>query len=138
MYSIRVNARTKALVEEVADMVGLSVSSIFRKVQRKMLTGSLELLGDDVVAVKRMNGDVIKIKVNAFYHNSFDGWLTADIEPLGVRETRNFRNCLIAACTDTRNLSKEQYEKKKQMDKTLDLYNSQLIKERRALYAEVM
>jgi hypothetical protein len=138
MYSLRANEKTQLLVKEVADMVGLSVSSIMRKVKRKMDTGRLAIVHEDVVAVTHRNGNVIKFQIPSTYHKFLDGWLTADMEPLNIRETHKFRNCLVAACLDTKDISKAQRDKKKVLDYQLKNYESMKIAELRALYAEVM
>lgn len=118
-------------------MVGLSVSSIMRRVKHKMYTHRLEVVGEDVVAVTHRNGNVIKFQIPSTYHKLLDGWLTADMEPLNIRETRAFRNCLVAACLDTKDISKARREKKKVLDYQLKNYESMKIAELRALYQEV-
>jgi hypothetical protein len=138
MYSLRVNTKTKELVEEVAAMVDLSVSAIIRKVRKKMENGRLKFIGGGNVEITRINGNVIIFHVSKRYHSELSEWLTSDISPVEKKNTTEFRTCLVAACLDSRNQSREQYDRISRMNREFAEYNSQAIAERRALYAEVM
>lgn len=137
MYSIRVNSETKELVEEVANMVGLSVSSIFRKVRIKMERKKLVPINRNTVAVTHRDGKVINIRVRVFYHNILDAWMTADIEPISRYQTRDFRSCLIAACLDTKQASIEHFKRIQALEEQRKSYESMVIRERQALLNEV-
>ena len=138
MYSLRVNKKTKELVEEVSAMVDLSVSSIIRKVKAKMANGKLKTVGEGNVAITRINGNVIIFHVSKKYHTELSEWLTSDMSPVEKRDTTKFRTCLVAACLDTRRQSIARYQKLRQLDESFKNYNSQLVNERRAMYMEAM
>lgn len=138
MYSLRVNTKTKELVEEVAAMVDLSVSAIMRKVRKKMENGKLKFVGGGNVEITRINGNVIIFHVSKRYHSELSEWLTSDISPVEKRDTTEFRTCLVAACLDSRSQSVARYQKLRQLDESFKNFNSQLINERRALYMEAM
>ena len=140
MYSLRVNAKTKKLVEEVADMVGLTVSSIMRKVCAKMENGKIRRAQEDdtIFLLTQRDGNVINIKVPKSYHNDCDCWITAEMEPINAHKTKLFRSCIVAACLDTVAKNAARHTKKKELDTFYKNYESLFIAERRALYAEVM
>lgn len=140
MYSLRVNAKTKQLVETVADMVGLSVSSIMRKVRTKMEKGKIRpVSGEDTIyALTQRNGNVINFKIPKTYHADLSEWLTAEMDPIDGHSINLFRSCLVAACLDVKTRSAAQHQKIVQLDKELKEYENSFVTERRALYAEVM
>lgn len=139
MYSLRVNRKTKTLVEEVADMVGLPVSEILRRTARKMQNGKLIPIDENTIGVQQTSsGNVINFFISANYHKELGDFLTVDMPPIPVREWKVFRSCLIAACLDSRGKAREQHDRIARMNRELAEYTSQAIAERRALYAEVM
>lgn len=138
MYSLRVNAKTKQLVETVADMVGLSVSSIMRKVKRKMEKGKIFPADGKDYSVVHLNGDVINIKIPKTYHMGLSEWITADMDPVDGHNINLFRSCLVAACLDVKTRSAAQHQKIVKLNKELKEYENYFVTERRALYAEVM
>lgn len=140
MYSLRVNAKTKELVEEVADMVGLTVSSIMRKVCAKMENGKIRRAPEDetIFLLKQRDGNVINIKVPKTYHMDLSEWITAEMDPIDGHSINLFRSSLVAACLDTVAKNAARHAKKKELDTFYKNYESQFIAERRALYAEVM
>jgi hypothetical protein len=139
MYSLRVNTRTKELIEEVAGIVGLSTSEIMRRAARKMERNNLRLLNETTVAVLQASTkNVIKFHIPKTYHNFLDDFVVSDMEPLAPRESKHFRTCLIAACLDTRAKSQELHLRQQRLDEEYEKFNSAMVAERRALYAEVM
>lgn len=138
MYSLRVNKRTKQLVEEVADMVGLTVSSIMRKVRIKMDKGKIFPADEKDYSVVHLNGDVINFKIPKTYHMGLSEWITADMDPVDGHSINRFRSCLVAACLDVKTRSAAQRQKIARLDKELKDYENSFVAERRALYAEVM
>ena len=129
MYSLRVNKRTKQLVEEVADMVGLSVSSIMRKVRIKMDKGKIYPADGKEYSVVQPNGNVINYKVSEIYHNELSDWLTAEIEPISRRSINLFRSCLVAACLDTKAKSEVAFRRKQKLDNELKDYENSFVAE---------
>lgn len=138
MYSLRINSKIKTLVEEVAEMAGLTTSGILRKVRKKMDTGKLRLLDDTTVEVRQLNGDVIKVNVDTTYHKSLKIFISAEIEPVKTRETKIFRTCLVGACLDSKAKSAKLFKKRKELDEFYKNYNSVMVAERRALLDGVM
>ena len=139
MYSLRVNKKTKNLIEEVAGMAGLPVSEILRRTAKKMQSGKLIPIDENTIGVQqRSSGNVINFFVSANYHKELGDFVTADMPPIPFREGKVFRSCLVAACLDSRDKAREQYNRISWMNRELAEYNSQAIAKRRALYAEVM
>lgn len=138
MYSLRINERTKKLIEEVSGITGLTVSSIMRKVRTKMDKGRIRPADGKEYAVFQRNGNVINYKVTEIYHNNLSDWITADMEPVSGHDINRFRSCLVAACLDAKEQNAAKTQKKKELDELYKNYHSQMIAERRALYAEVM
>lgn len=139
MYSLRVNTKTKELVEEVAAIVGLSTSELMRRAARKMERNNLRLLNETTVAVLQASTkNVINFHISKTYHNFLDDFVVSDMEPLAPRESKHFRTCLIAACLDTRAKSQELHLRQQRLDEEYEKFNSAMVAERRALYAEVM
>ena len=139
MYSLRVNTKTKELIEEVAAIVGLSTSELMRRAARKMERNNLRLLNETTVAVVQTSDkNVITFHVSKTYHHFLDEFVVSDMEPLAPRESKRFRTCLIAACLDTRAKSQELFLRRQRLNEEYSKFNSTMVAERRALYAEVM
>lgn len=139
MYVLRVNKKTKDLITEVSQIVGLSVSEIIRRTARKMKRGNIRLVDGTTVAVAQaVTENVITFHVSQTYHNFLNEFVVSDMAPLAPRESKHFRTCLIAACLDTRAKSQELHLRQQRLDEEYEKFNSTMVAERRALYAEVM
>ena len=139
MFVLRVNTKTKELIEEVSQIVGLSTSELMRRAARKMERNRLCLLDETTVAVKSASsGNVINFHISKTYHDFLDEFVVSDMEPLAPGESKRFRTCLIAACLDTRAKSQELFLRRQRLNEEYNQFNSIIIAERRALYAEVM
>lgn len=141
MFSLRVNFKTKMLIEETAAIAGLSVSEILRRVDAKVRAGKICPAENrvDRVAVQQYNSDnVIIYTIPENYHNHLTEVVTADIPPMAGRIQKEFRKFVVAACLDTRAKSIRLYEKKKLYDQELERANRSaddlmLVAERRAV-----
>lgn len=120
MFSLRVNFKTKVLVMETAEMCGISVSDVLRKVAVWIKSGRLAIANESKtsVMVKDRNGNVINHEVCANYHKNLEDFLTADIEN-PCQSQQQFRTMLIAACLDVQSKCRPEWERMQDLDKKL-------------------
>ena len=128
MYRIRVNNRTKQLIQNTAEMCHLSVSSIIRTVGKLVCSGRVCPCVDDRQScyVKHRNGNVVKIKISEVYHRNLDIFVSADnMEfPSGLATVKQFRQCIVAACLDTVNRYEDEYRRLAELERQMQRINN--------------
>lgn len=137
MYRMRMSEKAKNLIEETAEMCGLSVSSIFRTVGKWIENGRVSVCPSEkgVCRVRRKDGNVVKIKISENYHRNLTLFMSVEnfTMPGEINSAKDFRKCIIAACIDTVNRYRAEHERLAALDRQMQTEMVYTIQEKQAL-----
>jgi hypothetical protein len=102
MYSLRTTPQGKNLIEECAEICGISSSKVLKIVAYWVKTGRIRITDakNGTVEIKKKSGNVIKINISENYYKNVTEIITVEMPEPPTANQRDFRIMVSAACLD--------------------------------------
>ena len=102
MYSLRTTPKGKHLLEECAEICGISSSKVLKIVAYWITTGRVKIAAGsiDTVEIVKRNKNVVKINISENYYKNVTEIITVEMPDPPTANQRDFRIMLSAACLD--------------------------------------